>query len=99
LADQVLDVVAQPGGNLTTDGESGDGGLTEALQNLKGETQLAMGGNTPSSHSYTKCTTLWEVRSLDLLRKWYDTLVELRPKLLEAILVHVSSVLMVTGLG
>jgi hypothetical protein len=37
------------------------------------------------------------VQLLNFLQKRYDTLVELRPKLLEAILVNVSSVLMVAG--
>jgi hypothetical protein len=50
LGDQVLDAVARPGRNLTTNGESGVFGLTEALQNLKGEAQVSMGGDTPSSH-------------------------------------------------
>jgi hypothetical protein len=39
--------MAHPDGNLMTGGVSGAVGLTEALQHLKGETQLTMGGNTP----------------------------------------------------
>jgi hypothetical protein len=90
LGDQVLDSVDQPGGNLTTDGEFGVVVFTEALRNLKGENKIAMAGDTPSSHNYTKCTTLRDICSLGFLQKRYDTLIELRPRLLEAVVVCIS---------
>jgi hypothetical protein len=74
LGDQVFDVVAQPGGNLTTDADYGVMGLAEALQNLKGEHQIAIRGHIPSFRRYTKCMTLREIRSLEFLQKRYDTL-------------------------
>jgi hypothetical protein len=77
LGDQVLDAVAQPGGYLTTDGESDVMCLAKALQNLKREHQIAMGGDTPSYHRYTKCATLQDIWSLEFLQKRYDTLLEL----------------------
>jgi hypothetical protein len=97
LGDQVLDAVAHPGGNIKIAGESGDMGITEAFQNLKVEHQIAMGGDTPSSHHATKCTTLREVLYLDFLEKRYDNLMQLRPRLLETVLVNISSVLVVAG--
>jgi hypothetical protein len=56
-------MVAQPGGNLTTDAESELTGIADILHGRQSDNQLVMGGQTPTPHQQVKCTTLRECKT------------------------------------
>jgi hypothetical protein len=79
LSEQLSDMVAQPGGNLTTYGESELTGIADLLRGHQKESSMDIGGQTPTPHKQGKCTTLRECKKYDLLVKRHGTLVELHP--------------------
>jgi hypothetical protein len=97
LAGQLADMVAQPGRNLTTDGESELTGIADILRGHQSENQVGMGGQTPAPHQQVKCTTIRKCKTYDSLVKRCGNLVELRSKLLSTMLGNLGSVLMMAG--
>jgi hypothetical protein len=62
-------MVAQSGGNLTTDGESELTGIADIVHGHLSENQLGMGGQTPPPHQQVKCMALHECKAYDSLVK------------------------------
>jgi hypothetical protein len=69
LADQLADMLAQPGINLSTYGESELTVTADILCVHQSESQLGMGGQTLTPHQQVKCTTLHKCMTYDSLVK------------------------------
>jgi hypothetical protein len=59
-SEQLADMVAQPEGNNTTDGDSELTGIADILRGHQSENQLVMGGQTPTPHQQVKFASLCE---------------------------------------